>query len=586
VQSSSASANALTSGFAWRDAALCLAAVAAGGVVYLNALHNPFLYDDYRTIVENASIRQVSDVRAIVLHEVTRPLVNMSFAIDEAVWGSTPFGFHLTSVVLHAANVALLFLLASRLAADGARDRRGNPTLTAFLAAAPFAVHPLMTEAVGYVSARSEVLCTTIFLLAFLAGRRWLRRGGAVWWWLTVVLWGAAVSARELAAMLPLVLFAYDHVMLDDDRVTWRRRFWRLHAPLIGLSVGASLVRLAMFAYVEHPGGVGLSWRSVLEQAIVAWRYVWLLLGRGPLAIYHPVQPVLGAWDPRGLAALASIALAVAAAWQAQRVDRLGRFGVIWFFLLLVPSSLLVVLRFGDGMAEHRAYAASCGLFLAAGSAGAWLMRRLSNVSRVGYALAHAVIVVSLLSLGARTVLRNLVWGDPIGVWREASTLAPDDPVPHTVLGEELDRRGRYEEAAVEYRTALMLHPTEPLAYLRLGVCLALLQRFDDARATFERLRTIAPESTTVSTGLAVVAMMAGQPDRARAHFKESLDRDPHDVMTLQWLALFEEEAAGDPAAALRRCEQLQELAPGRLSNEDCIRRNRARLAAARAGQP
>ncbi len=142
------------------------AAALLGGVVYLNALHNPFVYDDHHTVVQNPSIASVTDVRAVVLGAVTRPIVNFSYALDRAVWGAGPFGFHVTNVLLHMLNVVLLFQLAWRF-------EKGR-LLVAFAAAMLLAVHPMMTEAVGYISGRSEVLCATFFMLAIMSGRRWL----------------------------------------------------------------------------------------------------------------------------------------------------------------------------------------------------------------------------------------------------------------------------------------------------------------------------------------------------------------------------------------------------------------------------
>jgi tetratricopeptide (TPR) repeat protein len=258
----------------------------------------------------------------------------------------------------------------------------------------------------------------------------------------------------------------------------------------------------------------------------------------------------------------------------------LVRFGVVWFVVLIAPSSFLIVLGFGDAMAEHRVYLASCGLFIAAGSFVAWILAAISNRAAPTRALAYALVVVGLLSLGSRTVLRNFIWNDPVQLWREAVALAPSDPLPRTVLAEELDKTGRYEEAAVEYRTALDLSPTDPGLYLKLAVCLATMEKFDEATAVVERLRSIAPESPVVTLGLGAVAAMSGQTERARALLRQTLAKDPGDILSREWLALVEEQLAGDPAAALERCEEIQRLTPGRLSNQDCIRRNRERLAA------
>jgi hypothetical protein len=351
-----------------RDAFLCTIAAILSGVVYLNALRNPFVYDDYRTIVENGSIRTLSDGRAIVWHDVTRPIANVSFAIDRALWGSTPFGFHLTSVLLHVLNVVLLFAIARHLAADGAESgpptAAAAPAYVAFVAAALFAVHPLMTEAVGYISGRSEVLCGTFFFLAFLCGRRWMRGGGAGWWMLTTTLWAAALLTKELAAVLPIVLFAYDRLVLADGPQEKRRRLWRLHGPLVGLAAAAAAARLAIFGYVEHSGNLTFRWLAILDQAIVTWRYAALLVNPMAQAIYHQVRPVLAVSDaaPRRAAALAARWLRPALqAWRS--CDALRRHLVL---LLLAPSALLHILGNGDAMAEHRVYLASAGLLLVA----------------------------------------------------------------------------------------------------------------------------------------------------------------------------------------------------------------------------
>jgi protein O-mannosyl-transferase len=566
------------------DLIWCSLATLAGGAVYLNALHNPFVYDDYRSIVDNGTILTIADVRAVVMHDVTRPLVNLSYAVDAAIWGSTPFGFHLTSVVLHMINVALLFGLARRLVADArggdaSADGR-SATLIAFVSAAAFAVHPLMTEAVGYISARSEVLCGTMFFLAFLSARRWMRGGGAPWWILTLLLWLASVVTRELAAVLPFALFAYDRLLLGGGAAERRRRFWMLHVPLASLSLAAASVRIAVFAGVEHPGAISLRWSSILDEAIVCWRYVALFVDPSNQAIYHAFHPVGSLLDPRGLLALIAAAAVFIAAWRGTRIDPLVRFGAVWFFLLVAPPALLALLGYGDAMAEHRVYVAGCGLFLAAGSAVGSALARLRWMSRPTRVLTHALVVVALLSLSARTVVRNLIWGDPVSLWLEATMLASDDPLPHTVLAEVLDQSGRYAEAEVEYRTALHLNPAEPSAYVKLAVCLAVLHRFDEARAVLAELRGTAPESALLPAGEGAVALMSGQPDQARALLAKSVAKDPRDIMARQWLALLEEQVARDPAAALRLCEEIQQLAPGRVSSDDCIRRNRARLAA------
>jgi len=105
------------------------------------------------------------------------------------------------------------------------------------------------------------------------------------------------------------------------------------------------------------------------------------------------------------------------------------------------------------------------------------------------------------------------------------------------------------------------------------------LGRFDEARAAFEALRRRNPRSTISSTGLGMVSLMAGDAGNARRHFRESIAADPRDVLARQWWAVLEEDS-GHPAEALRLCREVQQIAPGNLSNDECVSRNQARLAA------
>jgi len=202
----------------------------AGGV-YLNALHNPFVYDDFWTVADNGSIVSLRDPSAIVMYDTTRPLTNASFALDRAVWGVAPFGFHLTNVILHVLDVALIFALVSQLCGDARRQARVavlvlSDAAVATIAALLFAVHPLMTEAVGYVSGRADLLCASVFLLAVLASRRWVTAGGATAFLAVWLFWAFALLCNETAAVLPPVVLLYGVLFAPrpgTDPAAWSR---------------------------------------------------------------------------------------------------------------------------------------------------------------------------------------------------------------------------------------------------------------------------------------------------------------------------------------------------------------------------
>ena len=473
----------------------CAAAVGLAGLVYLNALRNPFVYDDYHTIVTNTSLSRLTNLRAIVLHDVTRPLVNFSYALDRGLWGEQPFGFHVTSVLLHMLNVALLFGLARRLAGP----------LAAFAAAALLAVHPMMTEAVGYVSGRSEVLCATFFLLALMAGRRWLRGDGARWRGATLALWLAALATKEIGAMFPAVLLAFDLLVVRPEPAERRRRLRSVHLPLIGTAVAAGLVRVAILTRVESPGEAGVHWSYVLIAAEAVRRYVGLLINPTGQAIFHEVARIDRLFEWRAAVALLAVAAMIALAWALRRRGRVASFGILWFLLLLVPSAALTVLNQGEPMAEHRVYLAAVGLFLAAGDGLARLDGWAIRAGQRMRALGPVVLGLIIVSFGAETIVRNAVWRNPVTLWRESVDLAPTHYRPRLLLGEALQDAGRRDEAAEEYRTAIRLRPSEVSGYLKLGALLAVMGQFPEARQQLLTVTSMDPQNAQAREALVIL---------------------------------------------------------------------------------
>ena len=185
---------------------------------------------------------------------------------------------------------------------------------------------------------------------------------------------------------------------------------------------------------------------------------------------------------------------------------------MIWFLLLLVPSSVLILFDQGEPMAEHRVYLASCGAFLAVGSGIGWLNAWGQRAGARAQAALAVMFALLVLSFGADTWLRNTVWASPVTLWRESVDLAPNHYRPRLLLGEALEDEGRRDEAIEEYKTAIRLRPTEPSGYVRLGRSLAETGRFDDARQQFMRAMEIDPQDRSARQSLKVLDSLRAQP--------------------------------------------------------------------------
>jgi protein O-mannosyl-transferase len=442
---------------------LGLLAGALTAQIYRSALDNPFVFDDRSTILLNPSLIDPWDLRAVLFHNLVRPVVNASYAFDRYFWGFSSFGFHVTNVVLHTAAVGLFYGWCTRALSDRGqtRVRQGSntgqtavgplfdPDLTpewpAFFAASVFGLHPAMTQAVQYVSARSELLGACGVLVALIYARRAIvvssANAGAIAAFFGLIALGSCAAA----AALPVLVLTYDAWVLRDPG--WRRRLWRVYIPamtMIGLA--ATWPLRAILAADRVPPRSLLD--NMLTQAIVIWRYAALLFAPVRQSIVHDVRWISTPVDPIALVALAGVVAAIAAAVWIRRSAPLVAFGIVWFVTALAPTSL-VPLR--DPMMEQRVYMAAPGLLLALVAA---CSRPLATRRTVRFAALVAVLVLSAL-----TRARNAVWSEPVRLWQEAVWRAPNAWQARYEYAETLQEAGQCDDALREYDAALRINP-------------------------------------------------------------------------------------------------------------------------------
>jgi protein O-mannosyl-transferase len=557
-----------------------LAAVLAAAV-YINALDNPFVYDDHDTIIANPSLVDPANIRFVFVYSPFRPLVNVSYAVDRMLWDMQPFGFHLTNVILHALVVVLMYAFVRVALADVRSRTTGTDPGTAdrwwaFTAASLFAVHPLMSEAVGYVSGRSEVLCAVFFLSALLMARAALMRGGATWA-AAALFWVLALLSKEVAIVFPAVVFAYDYLLLPDSATRRRQRLWRLYFPCTVLLVAGAAYRLSR---ASGPMSTESPLLNLWTQSIVIWRYVALAIAPVGQSIMHSVHRVTSLGDVKALLAVLAIVLVVVAAVLARRIRPLVAFGLFWFLAVIAPSSSVIALR--EGMAEHRVYLAGAGLSIAAVGVVSAIFLRARAHPRTGYGVVLAIV---LGILGVLTVRRNDVWGKPAELWGEATVHAAGMWEPHYALADVLRESGDCESAIREYEIVLKIRPQHRDANTNLGICLAQAQRFEEAEAALRRALEIDPAFARGYTNLGALALTMRDEEGARDAYRRAIEVDPGNVLARMQLARLYEAVFRDFHSAARMCGEARALAPATPGVAECVERNQRLAAAKDAGK-
>ncbi len=192
---------------------------AASFVVYINALSNEFVFDDESVVLGDQSITEISNIPKYftaqegfhkVIGRYYRPVVSTTYAIDYALWGLKPFGFHLTNIIIHVINSLLFFKLLLLIFAGGKGNLTGAKLFAVLFGGLIFAVHPIHTEAVTWVSGRTDSLSFTFFTSSFIYYIKYLREQKVYFLVLLLLFYVLALLSKEMAITLPVVLILFD----------------------------------------------------------------------------------------------------------------------------------------------------------------------------------------------------------------------------------------------------------------------------------------------------------------------------------------------------------------------------------------
>ena len=504
----------------WRAALVVL----AGLLTYANGVANPFLFDDDAAIVQNASITAVASALAPPANTAVagRPLVNVTFALNYRAGGLDPSGYRVVNLGVHVACALLVFGIVRRTlqrayaAAPAPIDLRDLACATALL----FAVHPLTSEVVDYVTQRTEGLMALCYLLTVYAA---IRAHGAAharrWRSVAVAACLAGALCKETIATAPLAVLLWDRAFVYASFGAALRARRGLYA---GLAV-TWLVLGAMLAFGGQSLTGGFStarlswWTYFLNQPRMIVRYLRLTVWPGPLVIYYgwPAAVTLpDAWP---------WLLAVSALFAGTFLLFVRRpalaFPAAWVFLTLGPTSSVITIA-TEVAAERRMYLPLAGV-LAGGvvALAAVVARRQRRAARPILAGALAVAVAAL---AVRTTLRNAEYSSPLRMARTVLDRWPNANAEYLV-GAELVAAGRTREAIPHLRAAVDGYP--PARYV-LGTALLDTGETQEGIAALERFARDEPlglPSRSAHGRLANTYAGAGNFAAALPHYREYL---------------------------------------------------------------
>jgi Flp pilus assembly protein TadD len=549
----------------------CLALGVAIGSVYYNSLAGGFVFDDYLIVVSNPILPKVAARPWLAIFPGVlgyRPFRTLSYVLDYWIGGKNPWIFHLTNLLYHWVTACLVFFTALRLTRTLGRGiSRSEPATTpgwcwqaALGAALLWALHPIQTDAVAYISGRRDILSTLFFLAGFLLFLKLRMDGDAMGAGRRVLLIVAAffayllgMASKEMAVTLPLVLFCYDLVRArQNHEERSERRFWAVllermsyvlrtyRALYLPLFLGAAA--FVWYAVVEVRPSRGWGWYggSIVNNFLTVARiwvyYLWLLVYPKTLVadytgLFSISQSIL---EWRALAALGLLCSGAVVVGLALRRNQFLAFAGLWFAVTLLPVSHLVPHH--ELMAEHYLYLPSIGFCLMVGYVLArvskWLSgREWRHAAVVGQGVGYGALLCVLVLYGERTATRNADWRDELSFY---SRLVEDNP--HSArarlgLGSIYDRSGMPRMAITHYHVGLKLSPSDPRLYINVGTSYQRLGMLKEAERAYTTALQIVPDDMRIHSNLGFLYTELRQYDKARAALERaeqlSRGRDP-----------------------------------------------------------
>ncbi len=545
----------------WLVWSLVLILWAIVGLVYADALGNGFVMDDRPHILDEYKSRQPWEWWAVLRDSwgnvQGRPLRTLSLNLDFSLFGLDPRPYHLANIVYHGVNTTLVFQVARRFL-GGVRP--------AFIVALLFAVHPIQTEAVTYISGRKDLLATLFYLLAFLGFLRYCARAQRGPLALTVLAFFLALLSKESAMTFPAACLLYEVIYgmpAPDDRspVGFARGAWQrvlaalsrhrlVYLALFGMAAASSAYALVIVKESEQRaywgGSLGL---SMLTMARAFLYYLKLLnLPTTLLPDYSfDTFPVSRSYaDPWALLAVAGLMGILCALLWAWRFAPAVTFGGLWWFLTLLPVAQIIPHHIM--MAERFLYLPSVGAVLAAGA----LLERSLGVER-RRRLMYGGVAIAVVLLSGRTVVRNLDWKDEFTLMNKAVADSPRGVALRVALGASYQERGEDEAAEREYLEALKLNPGSAKAHAALASLFA--QRGDPGRAEREFLEAIRLETNhgrldLIRGDLAAFYERQGALGQAERLYLQVVASRPNDPLLRQNVAVFYHFTKRDPRRA------------------------------------
>ncbi len=526
----------------YRTALMCLLIVAGTLLVYTQVVTHEFIsYDDGIYVTNNgyvkaglslSNIKRSFSIEGCSIRTYYHPVTWLSHMLDSQMYGLNPGMHHLTNVLIHVLNTALLFFLLS--SATGS-------LWASFLAASFFGLHPINVDSVAWLAERKNVLSTTFWMLGILAYIRYAKYRSFMRYLPVPACFALGLLAKPSIVALPGVLILMDFWPLKriwfDGKFTGNMREFASgikakeslgliaaeKIPLVVLSILSVYVSRLSLQHITVPTSV-VPMTLRLENAVVSCvKYLEKMLLPIDLTFFYPYPDYIPVWKVAGAAAII-LAITFFSLKELSRRPYI-LFGWLWYLGTIFP--VLGIMQGGQWpeIAERWSYIPLIGIYIAFSWGAVEIVGHLRGIAGRKTAIAAILIVMFILSGITWNQIRY--WKDDYALYTHGIKVNPENFVAQNNLGNALLAMNRIDEAVIHYTKAIDISPDFPEPNYNLGVLYLRQKNPDKALGFLKRSIRLNPRDSDAYLSLGMLYLEKGSADEAVSNFLDSQRLSP-----------------------------------------------------------
>lgn len=474
------------------------------GICYLGFLNNGFVSDDIGGIRDNTHIGDLG----YVLKQPFTMLQPFLYVFISKIGGVHPALFRLINILFHIGSVLLLYGILVLM----------TDSMIALFTASLFAVHPVLTESVVWISGGPYNKYVFFLLLSFFAYLKSKKENWKGWYIISLICFPLALSASEKCFIYPFILVVYEIAFGD----IWRN--WPRIMPFFGFLALWSLSFLERLRprveglqneFYQDPG----TNNPFIQIPLAITMYLELLLWPDRLTLYQSeLTMVPFIYIIRVITLLLLIGITV---WSYKK-HRFIFFFLSFFFISLIPT--LLPFRLSSIVADRYVYFGAIGIFAVV----AYILRALAKYEHIK-TWVYLVFICVIMILIVRTIVRNSDWENEDTLWIAAARTSPSSPNNANNIGDMYSRHGDFEKAALAFQRAIALNPKYADAFHNLGNTYYQMGKLPESIQSYQTAVSMSPRLWQSNRNLSIIFFNTGNYPMALQYMQQLVKAMPND---------------------------------------------------------